>query len=214
VLSPILSQRSAAPSTRKLLSAGENLDSVVPAQLAAVAVQEILSNNLGQKINEVRAGVSSEDALLLDAERALKDRNGTREAVGQEEGMLGVGDIVASWFGLVDKIEGLRRALDDWLADDTTFDIDQHDDTYDAIIDRIGLEVEYVVTGHTHLAREIEFSQRFYYNCGTWIRLLRLTKAAFSQRVCREGISALAGDHAAPTTPVFRATTGSDRPGL
>ena len=34
-----------------------------------------------------------------------------------------------------------------------------------------------MVTGHTHLARAIEFgAKRYYYNCGTWIRLLRLTE--------------------------------------
>jgi hypothetical protein len=38
--------------------------------------------------------------------------------------------------------------------------------------------VDFIVTGHTHLERAIDMGGgRFYFNCGTWIRLLRLTDA-------------------------------------
>jgi hypothetical protein len=42
----------------------------------------------------------------------------------------------------------------------------------------VGSGIDFIVTGHTHLARAIEMGQgRYYFNCGTWIRLMRLTPA-------------------------------------
>jgi len=90
-----------------------------------------------------------------------------------------MGDLVAGALGLLTKEEALRRALKDWLGDDDTFKIDKQDETFKAIVDRVGPGVDFIVTGHTHLARNIECSGgRRYFNCGTWIRLLRLTPEA------------------------------------
>lgn len=42
----------------------------------------------------------------------------------------------------------------------------------------VGPAVDFIVTGHTHLERAIDMGQgRYYFNCGTWIRLLQLTPA-------------------------------------
>jgi hypothetical protein len=41
----------------------------------------------------------------------------------------------------------------------------------------IGPDIHFVVTGHTHLERAIaDEPNRFYFNTGTWIRLLRFTE--------------------------------------
>jgi hypothetical protein len=46
------------------------------------------------------------------------------------------------------------------------------------VLDSIGGDNDFIVTGHTHLERAIDLGGgRFYFNCGTWIRLLRFTKA-------------------------------------
>ena len=44
-------------------------------------------------------------------------------------------------------------------------------------IESIAPEVDFVVAGHTHLARSLprKKGEGFYFNSGTWIRLIRLT---------------------------------------
>jgi hypothetical protein len=90
---------------------------------------------------------------------------------------LGIWDIVAGWVGLVSKEEGLRRALKDWLKDDTTFEVDKEDEYYRTMKERVGDQIDFVITGHSHKPRALKLDgSRYYYNCGTWIRTLRLTK--------------------------------------
>ncbi len=76
------------------------------------------------------------------------------------------------------KDEALRRALKDWLEDDATFDIEDRDDTFKQVSASVGPAIDFIVTGHTHLERAIDMGGgRYYFNCGTWIRLLRFTNA-------------------------------------
>ncbi|MBU0908456.1 MAG: hypothetical protein KJ717_02740, partial [Proteobacteria bacterium] len=78
----------------------------------------------------------------------------------------------------VSKIEALRRALKDWLKGDKTFEIADRDDACKEMVDSVGQGIHFIVTGHTHLERAIDLGGgRFYFNCGTWIRLLRFTEA-------------------------------------
>ena len=82
----------------------------------------------------------------------------------------------------MEKPEALRRALKDWLRGDRTFDIKDRDETFNAITQKIGPSVDFIVAGHTHLERAIELdARRCYFNCGTWIRLLRFTGAMLDQ---------------------------------
>jgi UDP-2,3-diacylglucosamine pyrophosphatase LpxH len=76
-----------------------------------------------------------------------------------------------------DKAEALRRALHDWLAGDRTFDLEFQDTAFLEVMKTVGEDIDFLVTGHTHFARAIALDkQRFYFNCGTWIRLLRFTE--------------------------------------
>ena len=78
----------------------------------------------------------------------------------------------------VGKGEALRRALKDWLKDDKTFDVADQDDTCRETAASVGRDVHFLITGHTHLERAVDLGGgRFYFNCGTWIRLLRFTEA-------------------------------------
>jgi hypothetical protein len=69
--------------------------------------------------------------------------------------------------------------MKDWLAGDKSFDITDQDDTYKEVSKAAGSSIDFIITGHTHLERAIEMgSGRYYFNCGTWIRLL-----SFSQKM-------------------------------
>ena len=65
----------------------------------------------------------------------------------------------------------------DWLATDKTFDIEDKDDTFKQVTAAVGPSIDFIVTGHTHLERAIDMEDgRYYFNCGTWIRLLQFTQ--------------------------------------
>ena len=63
------------------------------------------------------------------------------------------------------------------LKEDQTFEITYQDKTFREIDKQAGPKVDFLITGHTHLERAIPRSAPgcFYFNSGTWIRLIRLT---------------------------------------
>jgi UDP-2,3-diacylglucosamine pyrophosphatase LpxH len=150
-----------------------------PAREEALAarVDQLLGPNLASGLEGgARAGGTDGDAMLLEAEKTFTDRT----AQPLPAGTLGTGQLVwdrlTGWIRGVGRDEALRRALKDWLKDDRTFSHDVEDDTFKAVTASVGAEVDFVVTGHTHLERAIDMGGgRGYFNTGTWIRLLRIT---------------------------------------
>lgn len=145
--------------------------------------RESLDSLLGPSMKEgfsldSAIGSSTVDSMLLDAEENYKEGSALTDP---DEETLGAGQYIwerlTSWLTGVSKAESLRRALVDWLKDDKTFMIDDRDDTFKEIIKKVGSDIHFIVTGHTHLERAIDLgNSRFYFNCGTWIRLLSFTK--------------------------------------
>jgi UDP-2,3-diacylglucosamine pyrophosphatase LpxH len=164
--------------TKNLLgAANENLSAVPPQALAEEITQQLLGPSFGEAVRAARP-VQVEDELLLTAGAAVRAgrKASLTAAVDGTSATLGWWDVFAAKVGLVDRIEGLRRAFKDWITDDKTYRVDTRDETYERMQERVGDGVDYVVTGHTHLARALRTRKnRFYYNSGTWIRLLRLT---------------------------------------
>jgi predicted phosphodiesterase len=158
-----------------LLSADETGVTDGPAS-QKVALDELLGPNLLGGIQAARpVSGNSGDSMLLQAEAALeKPRSRT---AGPDE-TLGWGQLAWDWLAGVEKPEALRRALKDWLRGDRTFDLRDRDETFDAVTAKVGPAVDFIVTGHTHLERAIEVdARRCYFNCGTWIRLLRFSES-------------------------------------
>ncbi len=150
----------------------------------AVPVEHLLGANL---LAAVRGGGASAgkdpDAMLREAERALSDPNRLRATDSAPPETLGLGQWMWDRLNGVEPAEALRAALKDWLKDDTTWDITKTDDTFKEVMKHVGASVDFVVTGHTHLERALRVApdaDRYYYNCGTWIRLLRLTDAVLA----------------------------------
>jgi len=148
---------------------------------AAGAVDQLLGPNLRQGLQLGAPGATAQDAdaMLRTAEESLK-RPGARASEPDET--LGTPELVwdrlTGWITGVGKDEALRRALKDWLEDDATFDIEDRDDTFKQVSASVGPAIDFIVTGHTHLERAIDMGGgRYYFNCGTWIRLLRFTNA-------------------------------------
>jgi UDP-2,3-diacylglucosamine pyrophosphatase LpxH len=142
------------------------------------AVEELLGPNLTEGLRG-GAGLPTADALLLAAEKNYKTGSAATDPHSET---LGTGqylwDRLTGWFRSVSKVEALRRALQDWLKDDKTFDFKDRDETCKEVAASVGPGIHFLVTGHTHLDRAIDLpGGRFYFNCGTWIRLLRFTEA-------------------------------------
>lgn len=162
-----------------LLSADET--SVMdPAAVQSIALDQLLGPNLleGLQTGQI-AGVKSADDMLLEAEKNFAK---PRAQGPRKDETLGWGQLVWDRLTGVDKPEALRRALKDWLRGDKTFDIKDRDETFEAVTAKVGTGVDFIITGHTHLERAIEMdARRCYFNCGTWIRLLRFTKDVLDQ---------------------------------
>lgn len=79
------------------------------------------------------------------------------------------------WTRDAPKSEVLREALDN-LDKDRSFDITRSDDTFVQLDKEIGLEIDILVAGHTHLARALRRRNGGgrYFNSGTWARLICL----------------------------------------
>jgi hypothetical protein len=73
--------------------------------------------------------------------------------------------------------ERLRYALRKNLYQNRTFDVTYEDETFKELDKEVGPDIDYLVAGHTHLERALERSHsgRYYFNSGTWIRLIQLT---------------------------------------
>ena len=176
--------------TRKLLGAdAPNLDAAPPEALAEEMAARLLGPSFGAAVCSAGGSRRTEDDLLLEAGKAVAQGKRASDVLGTEGApeTLGAWDLVRSWVGLVGKIEGLRLALKDWVKDDTTYKVDTADTLSQAMADRVGNGVGFLVTGHTHLARALRLRPAsYYYNCGTWIRLLRLTDEVLADNAAFE----------------------------
>ena len=145
-----------------------------PQPAATMKLEEMLGPNLKQ---ELKLDSTDADDMLLAAETNLAKPH---PAGAKPDGTLGttqlIVDRLTGWLSGVSKAEALRRALRDWLEKDKTFDVGNRDDTFKQVTASVGPAIDFVVTGHTHLERAIDMGQgRYYFNCGTWIRLLQFT---------------------------------------
>lgn len=162
-----------------LLSADE-MSVMYPAAVQSITLDQLLGPNLLGGLGAERlAGVKSADEMLRQAEINFDKPR----AQGQRtEETLGWGQLVWDRLTGVEKPEALRRALKDWLRGDKTFNITDRDEMFEAVTAKVGTGVDFVITGHTHLERAIELdARRYYFNCGTWIRLLRFTNAVLDR---------------------------------
>jgi UDP-2,3-diacylglucosamine pyrophosphatase LpxH len=90
---------------------------------------------------------------------------------------LGRREAIVSWVRGRDVRETLRIALDD-LSKDRSFDWSLEDDTFRQLDDMVAPDVNFILAGHTHLERALPRRKRggFYFNTGTWARLIQLKR--------------------------------------
>jgi UDP-2,3-diacylglucosamine pyrophosphatase LpxH len=173
---------------RKILSAeAKDLAEARPSDVAAEAANQLLGASLREAVGRATtvAPGAGEDDVLLAVEEDLASGRRPLDSAGDErlEGKLGWFRMVVDRIRGIDKVEALRRALQDWMKEDNTFDLDNRDDAFKQLIEGVGPGVNFLITGHTHLERAMPAEERvtrYYYNSGTWVRIIRLTGKVLS----------------------------------
>lgn len=117
------------------------------------------------------------DALMNEAERRLVQNVEPISLVSDAERVQQLGRLEA---GLIRAAGGelreILRARLDQLIVDRSFQWSQEDDTFRQLDEKIAPDVDFILAGHTHLERAIPRRGRngFYFNSGTWARLIQL----------------------------------------
>ena len=116
---------------------------------------------------ELQAGRTDEAAVDRNQQR-LRSLEGITTSRGAWDALKGL-------FQRQPKHEILRRAMEG-LTENRGFESDVEDDTYRSTDKLVGADVDFLVTGHTHLHRAHRRARNgFYFNSGTWVRLIQLT---------------------------------------
>lgn len=122
-------------------------------------------------------GATAKD-LLDRAEEHITEKRLPLDLIpgGSQASQLGVAGAVWEKITGGSSSEVLREALES-VQKDRGFQLDAADDTFKRIDALAGAELRYIVSGHTHLRRALKRTRGsgFYYNTGTWARLLHLT---------------------------------------
>jgi UDP-2,3-diacylglucosamine pyrophosphatase LpxH len=147
-------------------------------EASPISDEEVMSEFLSDRFDYRQPeGAMTSESLIRDAFEAMDAGTDPKFATAADEGFLGPLDYIPALFSSKSKkIEKLCTALQKNLAQDQTFDITFKDDTFEKIDQQMGQNVDYLITGHTHLERAIQRSTSgcYYFNSGTWIRLIRL----------------------------------------
>lgn len=126
------------------------------------------------------------DRTTQAAQQILEEAN-ARHMSGVRPIDLVTGDMVADQLGLFTGAkawltgrslsEQLRHELKP-LAKDRSFALDTEDSYFEAFDRLAGREIDVIVTGHTHLRRALprKVARGFYYNTGTWARVIQITE--------------------------------------
>ena len=157
----------------------EGLRSQAGSQPRPVGLDCLLGASMKQRVLKSGNSGAVADDLLRLAEQNYKTFDPEGTSTGEPLGtMKYYWDRVTGGLSGVSKEEALRLALLDWRKGDTSFLVSDQDDTCKNVLNSLGTDIDYIVTGHTHLERFVKLADgRFYFNCGTWIRLLQITEA-------------------------------------
>ena len=120
---------------------------------------------------------SAEDLLKkARANREDKVQSGQIRRRDEQGQTLGITGAIWNWVTGKTPAEVLREALEG-LKKDQSFDPKQPEDTLKQLDKLISDDIPFITAGHTHLERALirPSGRGYYFNSGTWVRLMRLT---------------------------------------
>ena len=116
------------------------------------------------------------DALMREALDQLARGSRATDLVNEDEFLLSKAEIVVNTALLKGRPQSLRDVLKSTLANDQTFALTTKDDVFKELDALCGPGIDFLVAGHTHLARALprEKESGYYFNSGTWIQIMRI----------------------------------------
>ncbi len=173
------------------LSAEQQLAARRAAEERAGPLPRLLAITRDEPSGEIWGGGSPDAEALYDAASAAFDAGKDPRWLAAQADPYAVLDWRSTFtkFGLAlgrssekNLAERLRTALSS-LATDQSFDHDHRDPAFELLDQEVGPEVDFLITGHTHLARARRRCQApgDYFNSGTWMRLLRIPAALLAE---------------------------------
>ncbi len=149
----------------------ESTTSAANAVASGVTADQLLRN----AFSSMAQSPDDTQALLLETEQHFRDGvspTALLSEVGEEQ--LGIRRAIGGFFTGKPTHELLREALEGLCADDT-FEPSKRDSTFIDTDEIVGSEIDFLITGHTHLYRALRRQRGgFYFNSGTWVRLIQL----------------------------------------
>ena len=149
------------------------------------AIRDFVAERFGSATTP--APVESADQLFEDVFNDIEQgREPVTDGGGDDGELLGARSLVMSRVleaaGLIsadDKRETLRKELITALEKDQTFNPLHRSESYADLDELAGSDIDYLITGHTHLARsfarnETDANGGWHFNSGTWARLMEL----------------------------------------
>ncbi|NQZ06624.1 MAG: metallophosphoesterase [Algicola sp.] len=119
-------------------------------------------------------------SLLQQANQRIKNNEPANDPSKEQETLLGAFDgalrLLGKWLSNEKPITTLRKSLIRFMKKDNSFSLTGKDEVFDQLDPQVSADIDYLIVGHTHLARVMPRSQGsgYYYNSGTWIRLIEL----------------------------------------
>ena len=144
-----------------------------------ISEEEVMAEFLGNYFEYEAVEPKDADTLISDAYDAIERGDEDIAQPMDEAEFLGPLDYLPAIFNSEKrKVEKLRKALKKNLENDYSFTLTHEDDLFHKMDKEMGTEVNYLITGHSHLERAIARSAPdcYYFNSGTWIRLIQLTE--------------------------------------
>ena len=148
--------------------------------------QDILIRQEHTKLNELLNDTfdfNQEESvanLLQQANQRIKNKEPANDPSQEKDALLGAFDgalrMLGQWLTKEEPITTLRKSLIRFLKKDNSFSLAGDDDVFDQLDSQISADIDYLIVGHTHLARAMSrtHGNGYYYNSGTWIRLIEL----------------------------------------
>jgi UDP-2,3-diacylglucosamine pyrophosphatase LpxH len=141
------------------------------------ADERSLNSLLVKTFGQVGNTVEYRDGLLDAVEHQLKAGRKPMELLDadRQAEYLGKGGALFEWLKHKPPSDVLRTALDS-LRKDRSFETNTEDATFRDLDKWIGGEIDIIIAGHTHLERALNRADGngYYYNSGTWVRLIQI----------------------------------------
>lgn len=155
-----------------------------------------------------KEGKNYAQALLFETEQRFIKNEQPLSIVESDQKEEYLGKMGAVWKYITgeERSEVLREALEN-LHKDRSFDLKYEDATFHNLDGKIGGDIDFIVAGHTHLERAIKRKKGrgWYFNSGTWIRLIKLEVDVLKDK---KKFSKIFDDFAAGTMDALESSPG------